>query len=70
MVHPFKIRNGVRTCAPCGKTKQDIASRPAQGTIAARASGCSSAECPWQNEQHASPEELQAKYGYLMLWSH
>lgn len=68
MVHPFKIRNGVKTCGPCGKIKEKLAPRPASETVPAWIGGCSDARCPWQNEQPASAAELEAKYGHLMLW--
>ena len=71
MVHKFQIRDGVQTCSPCGITKERaLEAKPARGTIAGTVSGCSSAECPFKHPQPTSAEELQARYGHLMLWSH
>jgi len=63
MTYDFKMRNGEKTCGPCGRNENGycVSSKTTQ-------SSCVDARCTFTHEPSASAAELEAKYGHLILF--
>lgn len=68
MTHSFKMRNGVRTCDPCGRDEHGHCA--SSGTTTPMP--CADANCPFKNPD-GTPEafaarvaELQARYAWVL----
>lgn len=63
MVYDFKIRNGVRTCDPCGRDEQYAKGKNPVGME------CVDANCPFKNRNITeTAEELAERYARFDYW--